>query len=299
MSTASLSAGLAQPGYWRAWLPLLLLPASALLVGQPFPAWVLMWLLSAAILLGLKWLTFSDFAVRGQAVSRARAAGYLLLWPGMDAQRFFSTNELSKPSPGEWCWAALKTGIGLVLFSWAVRIVQHGDPRFVGWLGMCGLILVLHFGLFHLLSLAWRQAGADARPIMEWPILATSLGEFWGRRWNRAFRDVAWKYVFRPMIRQVGPARATMAVFLASGVVHDLVISLPARGGWGLPTLYFAIQGCGTLLEHSSVGKQLGLGRGIVGRFCCLATVAVPLPLLFHSPFVERVVVPMLAAATI
>jgi hypothetical protein len=38
---------------------------------------------------------------------------------------------------------------------------------------MAGLILLLHFGTFHVLSLAWRRAGVNAQPIMRSPVLAT------------------------------------------------------------------------------------------------------------------------------
>jgi alginate O-acetyltransferase complex protein AlgI len=53
-----------------------------------------------------------------------------------------------------------------------------------GWMAMIGLIFALHFGLFELLALAWRRAGRNVTPIMQAPILSTSLNEFWSRRWN-------------------------------------------------------------------------------------------------------------------
>jgi hypothetical protein len=87
-----------------------------------------------------------------------------------------------------------------------------------------------------------------------------------------------------------------MAVFVVSGVVHDAVISIPARGGFGLPTLYFVIQGVGVLFERSRLGKRLGTRKGVSGRLFCAAVTLGPVFLLFHRPFVERVVIPMFAA---
>jgi alginate O-acetyltransferase complex protein AlgI len=49
---------------------------------------------------------------------------------------------------------------------------------------MVGLILTLHFGLFQILALFWQRLGVAAEPIMKAPLRATSLGEFWGKRWN-------------------------------------------------------------------------------------------------------------------
>lgn len=87
-----------------------------------------------------------------------------------------------------------------------------------------------------------------------------------------------------------------LLVFLISGLIHDLVISLPARGGYGLPTLYFLIQGTGLLIERTRVGRRLGLGGGWRGRiFTWLATV-LPVGLLFHPPFIHQVILPMLRA---
>ncbi len=163
-----------------------------------------------------------------------------------------------------------------------------------GWMGMVGITLALHFGTFHLLSTAWRQAGVDARPLMDAPLLATSLNDFWGKRWNLAFRDLAHSYVFQTCVGRWGIAAATMAVFVVSGVIHDVVISLPARAGYGLPTLYFVIQGVGVLFERSRLGKRLGLRHGAVGRIYGAALVLAPVGLLFPPPFVERVIVPML-----
>jgi alginate O-acetyltransferase complex protein AlgI len=159
---------------------------------------------------------------------------------------------------------------------------------------MAGLIFLLHFGSFHLLSCAWRSAGVDARPLMDWPVRSKSLAEFWGRRWNTAFRDLTHRFLFGPLARRLGPRAGLAAGFLFSWVVHDLVISVPAGGGYGWPTLYFVVQGLGLLVERSAAGRTVGLGRGWRGWLFAMVVVAAPAYGLFHPPFVLNVVVPFL-----
>jgi alginate O-acetyltransferase complex protein AlgI len=89
---------------------------------------------------------------------------------------------------------------------------------------------------------------------------------------------------------------ALLIGFIVSGLIHDLVISLPAQGGWGLPTLYFTIQGVAILLERSSFGRGWGLGRGLVGWCFTAAVLILPCTLLFHPPFLVRVINPFLVA---
>lgn len=166
-----------------------------------------------------------------------------------------------------------------------------------GWAGMVGLIFVLHFvGSFHLLSCAWRAAGVNAKPLMNWPVLATSVSEFWGKRWDTAFRDLTHRFLFRPLASRLGARAGVAAGFLFSGVVHDLVISGPVRAGYGWPTLYFAVQGLGLLAEKSKTGKRFGLGAGWRGRAFTAAVVVGPAFGLFHPPFVRGVILPFLAA---
>ena len=168
------------------------------------------------------------------------------------------------------------------------------------------LVLGLHCGLFHLLSCAWRTAGVDARPLMNRPLAARSLSEFWGRRWNMAFRDLAHRYVFAPLSNLCGPRSAVLFGFLVSGLVHDAVISLPAGGGFGGPTLFFAVQGAGLLAERRYVrrgGSADSNGssdssrlpwRELRGRALTLLVLVMPAGLLFHPLFVRGIVLPML-----
>ncbi len=260
------------------------------------PRWVFMWTMAAALYAGCKWLTYWQARPAAGHASGWRTAGYLLAWPGMDAAAFLnSATAVARPSATEWTLAILKTLLGIVL-TWVVaRAAVPVSPLLAGWVGMVGAILMLHFGAFHLLSAAWRSAGVDAMPIMRNPMRSCSLSEFWGRRWNTAFHELASRFTFRPLRPLVGPAWAALLVFVASGVIHELVISLPARGGYGLPTGYFVLQGLGVASERSSVGRRLGLGRGWRGWLFTVLATAGPAFWLFPPPFVRHVILPMLA----
>ncbi len=279
-----------------AWLPAVVLPIAAGWLTRLLPAWVQMWAVAIAIYAGFKWATFA-VAPAARRASLAKSVGYLFLWTGMDAEAFFgSKKRIEQPRWSELVWAAGQTAFGLwLLFSFAPRFAA-GHPLLAGWLTMIGIVSILHFGVSHFLSLAWRTAGVNARHIMEKPVMARSLAEFWGRRWNLAFRDLMHSLVFQPLAPQLGVAWATLAVFLVSGMIHDAVISFAAGAGFGLPTLYFLIQGIAVLFEHSRAGKQLGLGRGVRGWFFALAVIVGPAGLLFHPPFITRVVLPFLNA---
>src|SRR5437867_7842625 len=88
-------------------------------------------------------------------------------------------------------FAAAKTLAGATLVWFAAQDTFGTPELIIGWLGMVGLVLILHFGLFHLLALGWQSSGVNAQPVMRAPLLATSLAEFWSRRWNSAFNTLA------------------------------------------------------------------------------------------------------------
>jgi hypothetical protein len=255
-----------------------------------------MWTMACALYAGCKWLTYSQARAAMGKVDPRRALAYLLAWPGMDAAAFLGSRErVDRPSANEWTQAALKTGLGFVV-TWVIaRDLLPVSPLVAGWVGMVGAVFILHFGTFHLLSLVWRSAGINAMPVMRNPARSCSLAEFWGRRWNTAFHELASRFTFRPLRALVGSTYASLMVFVASGLIHELVISLPARGGYGLPTGYFILQGLGVAGERTSIGRRLGLGKGWRGwTFTVLAT-TLPAFWLFHPPFVRNVILPMLA----
>lgn len=284
--------------WWRGWGVLLLLPV-VVFVGSldGWPRWAFMWTLSGAIYFGCKWLTWRR--ANTSNTSWWKQAGYLLAWPGMNAAAFFNdANHTTSPSctRGEWLAAIFKTSVGLALFFGGVRLIPAESPYLTSWVGMVGLIMALHFGVFHLLSCAWRTAGVDAPPLMNRPLLPNNISDFWGRRWNVAFRDLTNRFIFRPLVTRCGPLTALFLGFLASGLIHDLVISVPAGGGYGGPTLFFVLQAFAISVSRSKIGKQLGLKTGWRGWLFAVTTLLGPVELLFHRPFALEIILPFLKA---
>ncbi|MBI3881161.1 MAG: DUF393 domain-containing protein [Verrucomicrobia bacterium] len=276
------------------WLPLVVLPAAALTTREHLPAWAFMWLVVYSLLLGCKWLTWRRAENERLHASAARSLGYLLAWPGMDAAAFLSQPVSRPPTAREWFWGALNLATGFALLTLAAACVLTTRPMLNGWLAMIGLTLILHFGWFELLARVWQRAGVNATPLMRSPLRARSVADFWGARWNTAFSDFVYDLILRPLTRQVGVVAATLAVFLASGLLHDLAISVPAGGGYGLPTAYFILQGVAVLFERSKAGRRLGLGRGLPGWAFTVLVTAGPAYWLFHPAFVRNVILPML-----
>ncbi len=276
---------------------LIALPTLALLARNVFPAWIFMWLLAFAIYFGCKWLTWRQAVRQMSNVKTTFSFGYLFGWIGMDARKFLEVKPITIAlKPSDWLWATIKIIFGATLIWFVTRHFVATQPLLAGWIGMVGIILCLHFGLFQFLALAWQRIGVNAQPIMREPLRATSLADFWGRRWNGAFHFLANDFIFRRMLRKYDATTAILLVFLISGVIHDLIISLPAHGGYGLPTTYFLIQGLGVIFERTPFAKQIGLGQGWRGwLFVFICTVA-PAFWLFHPPFIQNVILPMLHA---
>jgi hypothetical protein len=293
------AAGIATPKLppWRGWPPLLLLPAIVLLfTPATWPRWLFMWLLAFAIYFGCKWLTWRRTPISG--LSWLRHIGYLLAWPGLDAVAFLSPQPppIMRPTRREWLFATAKTLGGVAVFWSAGCLIPPTATILLGWCGMIGLAFMLHFGVFHLLSCFWRSLGVEAVPLMNHPWAATSVSEFWGKRWNLAFRDLTHRFLFRPLANRLGPRWGIAAVFVFSGVVHDVVISVPSGGGYGGPTLFFLIQLGGLFAERSRLGRNLGLGSGWRGWLFTAMILLGPAALLFHEPFLRNVVVPFMQA---
>jgi alginate O-acetyltransferase complex protein AlgI len=225
-------------------------------------------------------------------------------WFGMRPAPFTRLGKPALPGAGRLVWFGVKRVlVGAAFLVLAFLIWTDSGP----WLsvdgarllatvpGLIGLSLVLHFGVFNILAGGWRLAGVDCRQLFRAPLLSTSLGEFWGRRWNLAFSEMTALAIYRPLAGVVGRRAATAAAFFCSGLLHELSISLPVQAGYGLPSLYFVLHGTLVLLERR-LERAGGPINSIpwVGRLWVLAWLALPLPILFHPPFLRGVVWPLL-----
>ena len=117
--------------------------------------WMVMWTVSVIVYFAFKFQMFFRAFQSGVQFTPKRAVGFLFLWPGMDARAFAGAG-----TPGqreEWIAAVFKFSVGVLLF-WKIAS-WFTEPAAAGWCGMIGLVMMLHFGIFHLLSLAWRAAG--------------------------------------------------------------------------------------------------------------------------------------------
>ena len=97
----------------------------------------------------------------------------------MDAKTFLNPQKcVTPPSLSTWLWALLETALGIFLLCIAVQSVLKRGPLVAGWIGMAGIILTLHFGLFQVVALFWQQLGVAAEPIMRPPYVLPHLESF-------------------------------------------------------------------------------------------------------------------------
>jgi hypothetical protein len=253
-------------------------------------------LTATAIFLVLKVLVLVHFErSERRAMPLVERLAWLCTWPGMNASHFFTHDAtISKPAARAWLGAIGKVLLGGLLLGVAAPWVTERNELAGGWVALVGFAFLLHFGSLQISALLWRRAGRPVEKIMVAPVLATSLSEFWSDRWNLAFRDFARTFVFRPLARRFGTATGVLGGFVFSGLIHDLAISLPARGGYGLPTAYFLLQSAGVFAERSAWGRQIGLGRGWRGWLFAATLIAPAAFFLFHPPFIREVIVPLI-----
>lgn len=308
----TLLSGLAlsrQVPHWHtrllAWLITLGVTAGVERLTREEPAGLRMLALIATLLYGMKGVISLEARAEGSPpLPPARWLGFAALWPGMRPSPFAQRNP--GPQPGGWellGWGLRLGFLGLSLGGLAALTWHSGRPPLsdggARWLAtlllLPGISLTLHFGIFNVLAGLWRLAGVDARSLFRAPLAATSLENFWSRRWNLAFSEMTMLGIYRPLSDSLGRGAATGIAFIASGLLHELAISVPVLTGFGLPLLYFLLHGGLVLAERvlARAGHPV-TGWGWWSHAWVLGWLAVPLPILFHPPFLRGCVWPLI-----
>lgn len=259
-----------------------------------------MWALISTAFTGMKVIAATTQFNRQQVLTFGQWLAFVFTWAGMRAEVFEQRSERALPGAGKMIlFGASRVFAGLLLVLIARQLVHtdfiaEGKYLLIIASLLIAFSLILHFGLLNISAGAWRYLGVDAYPLFKKPLHARTLNEFWSRRWNIAFSEMTSVAVFRPLKERAGGKTAMLVAFLFSGLLHELAISLPVHNGYGLPMLYFFIQGLAVIAERMLIEKKPLLFQHTA--FCkiwLLFWLVAPIPLLFHRAFVQEILFPM------
>ena len=204
---------------------------------------------------------------------------YWTVWPGMQLKGFTTRSAVVDNG-----WLVRGLGgmsIGLALLG-SITFVDLGDYA-TGWLAVVGLLTTVHFGYADVLSWFMRTRGFNIQRLFKAPEQSKTLNDFWTRRWNVAFVEMD-RVLFMPALRKISRRWAPLLMLLLSGLLHELALSYPAGGGWGLPMIYFAIHGAGMHLERL---PWFAAAPRLFKLWWTRILVLAPAGLVFHGPFRE------------
>ncbi|KAG2104419.1 uncharacterized protein F5147DRAFT_775680 [Suillus discolor] len=119
--------------------------------------------------------------------------------------------------------------------------------------------------------LIFRQHPDQCPPLFDSPWRATSVREFWSRRWHQWFRRI---FIFlggNPLYLLFGRVGGVMGAFLVSGFLHHLqVLPIdPSSEMWRI-VLPFGMMGTGMIIERAVSGNKTGGWIGWMWTMCWL-----------------------------
>ncbi|CAK9309580.1 unnamed protein product [Citrullus colocynthis] len=140
--------------------------------------------------------------------------------------------------------------------------------------------------------------GVELEPSSNEPFLATSLQDFWGRRWNLLVSNTLRYGIYKPVRatvegvvgQQWAAGMAVMAVFVASGVMHEQLVYYITREvpTWEV-TWFFVLQGVCVVVEFelkAVVGRRWRPPT-VVAWLLTLAFLLVTAAWLFFPPLLK------------
>ncbi|KAF5728434.1 long-chain-alcohol O-fatty-acyltransferase 5 [Tripterygium wilfordii] len=157
----------------------------------------------------------------------------------------------------------------LVIIIRSYEYKKHMHPNAVLALYCLHMYLELEVSLVLVVTPARAIFGFELEPQFNEPYLATSLQDFWGRRWNLMVPSILRPTIYYPIRRTfthlIGPKWATLmglvASFVVSGLMHEAIFYYLTRVSptWEV-TCFFVLHGICTAVEVV-VKKEVGTDK--------------------------------------
>ncbi|ESQ32701.1 hypothetical protein EUTSA_v10005628mg [Eutrema salsugineum] len=168
----------------------------------------------------------------------------------------------------KWVFAIKVALFSVILHLYGYR--QDLPPLLLLALQFLQLYLELEIIFTFVKVVASISIGCDLEPQFNKPYLATSLQDFWGRRWNVMVPEILRQAVYKP-VRQVSERRMSsdwalfsgiLVVFIVSGLVHELLFFYLTREvpTWEV-TLFFMLHGVCIAVELAVKKKTTVMQR--------------------------------------
>jgi hypothetical protein len=232
------------------WVAIAMLPLPAFVV-EPFWPWVA--LLELALLFAL--LRAADLAVDRTIATFPRRVLHLA--------SLIDKRRMTRVPPHFDAHALLKIGVAGGIFVASLYVIglgaRYDDWRYYAlrWYAGGGPLPFAAFAFLDgVLALVLAAFGRAVPPVNRAPYLATSLSDFWSRRWNSIINALLREHVYRPLAHR-GAIVAMTWVFVASAALHAYLIGM-LLGAWATLawTVFFLVQAAGMWLE-----RRLGVRR--------------------------------------
>lgn len=234
--------------------------------------------LCIVLLAGMKWIVYREWCVqKNRSLSWCRWWIFSALWFGMDPGSF-----AGKRRRFEWRSHAI-IGASCILAGTVLWYCGYYFQISNVVLLFIPMSMVVHFGVLRLLTAFWRMQGFPVRILFRNPLRMCGFRDFWGKRWNLAYSEMMARTVKRPLTPILGEKGSVFVVFLISGLLHELAITVPVQGGYGLPTLIFVVHGILAVFEKKN---------SILSAVVCAVLLIVGLPYLFNEKFQTEVILP-------
>lgn len=241
--------------------------------------------------LGVFFLTFTvvmkitTYLCGGRNLNPIAYAAFLLLFPAPVVHDFRWDRPDLRRAGRIFALALLELTFGmLVLFAASQHFLR-------GPFAMMAVLYLAFLGSTSLLAALLVATGFQVTPLFQAPYAATSIREFWSRRWNLAFRT--WVVTIFP--RKILARYGTPAVFLFSAAIHELLLLIVVGQNYGLPSAFFLAQGALFAAEKRFFRARIeGSFTGWLWMIAALAGTSWLFFLSFYDLALEQVWMPLL-----